>query len=81
MYPWPVRFLTAPFGYAVVVDTKQLGQAGLVGVKGRLGHRFADEVGRRTRLDRDLVAAVIGALVFVASLRTVVKTIARLRRM
>ncbi len=62
------------------MDTKQLGQAGLVGVKGRLGHRVADELGRRTRLDRDLVAAVIGALVFLASLRTVVKTLSRLRR-
>jgi hypothetical protein len=61
------------------MDTKQLGQAGLVGVKGRLGHRVADEVGRRTRLDRELVASVIGALVFLASLRTVVKTLARLR--
>jgi hypothetical protein len=62
------------------VDTKQLGQAGLVGAKGRLGQRIADEVGRRTRFDRDLVAAVIGALVFLASLRTVVKTLSRLRR-
>jgi hypothetical protein len=62
------------------VDTKQLGQAGLVGAKGRLGHRVADELGRRTRLDRDLVAAVIGALLFLASLRTVVKTLAHLRR-
>ena len=62
------------------MDTKQLGQAGLVGAKGRLGHRVADEVGKRTRLDRDLVAAVIGALVFLASLRTVVKTLTRLRR-
>ncbi len=62
------------------MDARQLGQAGLVGTKGRLGHRVADEVGKRTRLDRDLVAAVIGALVFAASLRTVVKTLARLRR-
>jgi hypothetical protein len=62
------------------VDTKQLGQAGLVGAKGKLGHRIADEIGRRTRLDRDLVAAVIGALVFLASLRTVIQVLARLRR-
>jgi hypothetical protein len=66
-------------GYLPVMDTKQLGQAGLVGVKGRLGHRVADEVGKRTRLDRELVASVIGALVFLASLHTVVKTLARLR--
>jgi hypothetical protein len=62
------------------VDTKQLGQAGLVGTKGKLGHRVADEVGKRTRIDRDLVAAVIGALLFLASLRTVVETLSRLRR-
>jgi hypothetical protein len=67
-------------GYASPMDTKRLGQAGLVGVKGRIGERVADEVGSRTRLDRDLVAAVIGALLFVASLVTVVRTLARLRR-
>ena len=62
------------------MDTRQLGQAGLVGAKGKLGHRVADELGKRTRLDRDLVAAVIGALVFLASLRTVLQTLSRLRR-
>jgi hypothetical protein len=62
------------------MDTKQLGQAGLVGIKGRVGHRVADEVGSRTRLDRDLVAAVLGAVVFLASLSTVVKVLARVRR-
>ena len=67
-------------GYREAMDTKQLGQAGLVGAKGKLGHRVADELGKRTRLDRDLVAAVIGALVFLASLRTVVKTLSRVRR-
>ena len=67
-------------GYREAMDTKQIGQAGLVGAKGKLGHRVADELGKRTRLDRDLVAAVIGALVFLASLRTVVKTLSRVRR-
>ena len=62
------------------MDTKRLGQAGLVGAKGKLGHRIADELGKRTRLDRDLVAAVIGALVFLASLRSVIQTLSRLRR-
>ena len=62
------------------MDTKRLGQAGLVGAKGKLGHRIADELGKRTRLDRDLVAAVIGTLVFLASLRSVIQTLSRLRR-
>jgi hypothetical protein len=62
------------------VNTKQLGQAGLVGAKGRVGERVAAELGRRTRLDRELVAAVIGALLFLASLRTVVQALVRARR-
>ena len=58
---------------------REVGQAGLVGMRGRVGRRVADEVGRRTRLDADLIASAIGVYLFVSAVRRILQTIRRLR--
>jgi hypothetical protein len=62
------------------MDAKQAGQAGLVGWRGRLGRRVADGVGRRTRLDAEKIAALIGAYLFISRTRRMVQMLRRLRR-
>jgi hypothetical protein len=62
------------------MDVKRFGDAGLVGLRGRLGRRAADEVGKRTRLDAELVAALIGAYLFVSRTRRMWQMLRRLRR-
>jgi hypothetical protein len=62
------------------VDAKAVGKAGLVGWRGRLGRKLADGVGKRTRLDAEKVAALIGAYLFVSRARRMVQMLRRLRR-
>ena len=62
------------------MDAKRLGEAGLVGLRGRMGRRLADALGRRTPLDADVVAAVIGAYLFVSRTRRMIEMLGRLRR-
>ena len=66
-------------GYdSVVID--RVGEAGLVGLRGRLGRWVADETGKRTPLDADLLATLIGAYLFVSRSRRMVEMIRGLRR-
>jgi hypothetical protein len=58
----------------------RVGDAGLVGLRGRLGRRLADEVGRRTPLDADTVATAIGAYLFFSRSRRMLEMARRLRR-
>ena len=67
-------------GTEQTVDAKGVGQAGLVGWRGRMGRRLADELGRRTRLDAELVAALIGAYPLVSRTRRMLEMLGRLRR-
>jgi len=62
------------------VDAKQVGQAGLVGWRGKVGRRIADGVGRKTRLDAEKVAALIGAYLFVSRARRMVQMLRRVKR-
>jgi hypothetical protein len=62
------------------VDAKQVGQAGLVGWRGRVGERIANEVGRRTRIDRETVAAAIGLYLLVSRTRRMLQMLSRIRR-
>ncbi|MDQ3996908.1 MAG: hypothetical protein M3303_07795 [Gemmatimonadota bacterium] len=59
---------------------KDVGQAGLLGLRGRMGARVADEVGRRTRLDRETVATAIGLYLFLSRTRRMLQMLSRLRR-
>jgi hypothetical protein len=61
------------------VDVTEVGQAGLVGLRGRLGRRMADEVGRRTPLNAEFVAAAIGFFLFVSRTRRMIQMLRRLR--
>ena len=62
------------------MDAKQLGQAGLVGWRGRLGRKVADGLGRRTRLDAETIAAAIGLYLFVSRTRRMIQMLRRARR-
>jgi hypothetical protein len=62
------------------MDAKQVGQAGLVGWRGRLGRKVADGVGKRTRLDAEKIAALIGAYLFISRARRMVQMLRRMRR-
>ena len=62
------------------MDAKRVGEAGLVGIRGRLGRRVADAVGRRTRLSAETVAAAIGLYLFVSRTRRMLQMLSRLRR-
>ena len=58
----------------------RFGEAGLVGLRGRIGRWFADETGKRTPLDADVVAKLIGAYLFVSRTRRMLQMLARLGR-
>jgi len=62
------------------VDAKQVGQAGLVGLPGKLGRRVADGVGRKTRFDAEKIAALIGAYLFVSSALKMIRMLGRMKR-
>jgi hypothetical protein len=62
------------------VDAKQVGQAGLVGLPGKLGQRIADGVGRKTRFDAEKIAALIGAYLFVSSALRMIRMLGRMKR-
>ena len=62
------------------MDVKDFGHAGLVGWRGRMGERIADELGRRTPISRELVATAIGAYLFVSRTRRMLEMVRRLRR-
>lgn len=62
------------------MDTKEVGKAGLVGWRGRVGRKLADGVGRRTRFDAETIAALIGAYLFVSSAWHIAQMLRRARR-
>ena len=59
---------------------ERVGGAGLVGLRGRLGRRVADELGARTRLDADQIATLIGLYLCVSRTRRMVELLRRMRR-
>jgi hypothetical protein len=62
------------------VDAKKVGEAGLIGLRGRLARRAADAVGRRTRLDPERVALLLGSYLFLSRTRRMLQMLRRLRR-
>ena len=73
-------FLSAPRGNGAGVDAKQVGEAGLVGWRGRAGERAAEWVAARTRFDKRTLAAAVGAYLFVSRTRRMIQMLRRLRR-
>jgi hypothetical protein len=62
------------------VDPKRVGQSGLVGLRGRLARRAADALGRRTRLDPERIALLLGAYLFFSRARRMLQMLRRLRQ-
>ena len=62
------------------MDPKRVGEAGLVGLRGRLGERAAGWLARRTPFDERTLASAIGAYLLVSRTRRMVQMVRRLRR-
>jgi hypothetical protein len=57
-----------------------VGAAGLIGVRGRLAQRAANALGRRTRLDPERIALLLGAYLFFSRARRMLQMLRRLRQ-
>ncbi len=79
MKPRPGAFSFRPGGYVSGVDVRKVGEAGLVGLRGRLGARAAQWLSQRTAFDERTLAALIGGVLFVSRTRTMIKMLRRLR--
>jgi hypothetical protein len=66
-------------GYGSGMHVKDVGYAGLVGTQGKLGERAAEWVGRRTRLDPELLVTIVGAVLFLSRTRRMLQMLSRLR--
>jgi hypothetical protein len=62
------------------VDARRIGTAGLVGVRGRLAQRAANTLGRRTRLDPERIALLLGSYLFLSRARRMLQMLRRLRQ-
>ena len=62
------------------VDARRVGDAGLVGLRGRLGARAATWLAQRTPFDERTLKTIVGAYLFVSRSRRMVQMLARLRR-
>ncbi len=59
---------------------EDVGRAGLVGWRGRVGDRVASSLGSRTRLDPDLVRTWVGLLFLGLSAYYLVRSVGEVRR-
>jgi hypothetical protein len=57
------------------MNIEAMGRVGLTGVRGKAGRGIARAVARRTTLDEDRVAAVIGGVLLVLTVYQAVKTV------
>ena len=62
------------------MDAKRYAQAGLVGTRGKVGERLAENVARRTHLSADTLKTLVGAYLVVSRIRSFVKMAQRARR-
>jgi len=62
------------------VDAKKVAEAGLVGTRGRIARRAADELGRRIGVNPDRIAMLIGSYLFLSRTRRMVQMLQQLRR-
>ena len=61
------------------MDPKRVGEAGLVGLRGRLGADAARWLSQRTPFDERTLAALIGGYLFFSRTRRMVQMLRRLR--
>jgi hypothetical protein len=62
------------------VDAKRVGEAGLVGWRGRAGERAAEWLSARTPFQKRTLASAVGAYLFVSRTRRMIQMLRRLRR-
>jgi hypothetical protein len=62
------------------MDAKRVGEAGLVGWRGRAGERGAEWVAARTRFDKRTLAAAVGAYLFASRTRRMIQMLRRLQQ-
>ena len=62
------------------MDAKRYAQAGLVGVRGRIGERAARAIARRTRFSAETLTTLVGAYLVFSRVRSIVKMVQRARR-
>jgi hypothetical protein len=62
------------------MEAKRVGEAGLVGWRGRIADGAATWLAQRTRFDKRTLAAVFGAYLFLSRTRRMVQMLRRLRR-
>jgi hypothetical protein len=61
------------------VVAKRVGEAGLVGFRGRVAQQVATAIGKRTRLDPERIALLLGSYLFVSRTRRMLQMLRRLR--
>ena len=61
------------------MDARRVGEAGLVGLRGRLGARAATWLSQRTPLDERTLQALVGGYLFFSRTRRMIQMLARLR--
>jgi uncharacterized membrane protein len=62
------------------MQAKSIGHAGLVGWREKVGNKTAQVVSKRTRLNADVVRAVLGGVFLALSLKTTAEMVTRLSR-
>jgi hypothetical protein len=62
------------------MEAKRVGEAGLVGWRGRIADRAAGWLAERTPFDKRTLAAAFGAYLFISRTRRMVQMLRRLRR-
>ena len=62
------------------MDAKRLGEAGLVGLRGRAGERAAEWLSSRTPFEKRTLASAVGAFLFISRTRAMIQMLRRLRR-
>jgi|tagenome__1003787_1003787.scaffolds.fasta_scaffold20686729_3 hypothetical protein len=67
-------------GDVLLMQAKSIGHAGLVGWREKVGNKTAQVVSKRTRLNADVVRAVLGGVFLALSLKTTAEMLTRLTR-
>ena len=62
------------------MDAKRVGEAGLVGWRGRAGERVAAWLAARTPFEKRTLASAVGAYLFISRTHAMIKMLRRLRR-
>ena len=68
-------------GYTAGMDTRRIGEAGMVGWRARAGEKLAHWLAQRTRFDERDLRHLVGGYLFVSRARRMAQMLIRLRRL